>query len=106
MTRLHEETGSLGLRAGIGRAVAQTGGLISSAAAITAVSFASFLFSPLSSLRQLGFALVVGIGVDAMLVRPLLVPCGQWLLNRRSESKRMAQLMTAPRAEPMVHVPN
>ncbi len=61
MARLHEETGTLGLRAGIGRAVAQTGGLISSAAAITAVSFASFLFSPLSSLRQLGFALVVGI---------------------------------------------
>ena len=89
MARLHEETGTLGLRAGIGRAVAQTGGLISSAAAITAISFASLLFSPLSSLRELGFALVVGITVDAALVRPLLVPCGQWLLNRRSESDRM-----------------
>ncbi len=90
MARLHEETGALGLRAGIVRAVARTGGLISSAAAITAVSFASFLFSPLASLRQLGFALVVGIGVDALLVRPLLVPCGQWLLNRRSEARRDA----------------
>ena len=68
--------------------MAQTGGLITSAAAITAISFASLLFSPLSSLRQLGFALVVGITVDAVLVRPLLVPCGQWLLNRRSESDR------------------
>ena len=37
--------------------------MISSAAAITACSFASFLFSPLASLRQLGFALVVGITV-------------------------------------------
>ncbi len=106
MARLHEETGTLGLRAGIGRAVAQTGGLISSAAAITAVSFASFLFSPLSSLRQLGFALVVGIAVDAMLVRPLLVPCGQWLLNRRSESRRMARLMVAPRVEALTPVSN
>ncbi len=104
MARLHEETGTLGLRAGIGRAVAQTGGLISSAAAITAVSFASFLFSPLSSLRQLGFALVVGITVDALIVRPLLVPCGQWLLHRRSESRRMGQLLPAPRAEPMARV--
>jgi RND superfamily putative drug exporter len=105
MARLHEESGTLGLRAGIGRAVAQTGGLISSAAAITAVSFASFLFSPLSSLRQLGFALVVGITVDALLVRPLLVPCGQWLLNRRSESRRMGQLLPpAPRVEPMAAV--
>ena len=101
MARLHEETGTLGLRAGIGRAVAQTGGLISSAAAITAVSFASFLFSPLGSLRQLGFALVVGITVDALLVRPLLVPCGQWLLNRRSESRRMGQLLGTPRVEPL-----
>jgi RND superfamily putative drug exporter len=83
MSRLHEETEALGLRAGILRAVAQTGGLISSAAAITACSFAAFLISPLGSLRQLGFALVVGIVIDAALVRPILVPCGQWLMNRR-----------------------
>jgi putative drug exporter of the RND superfamily len=98
MTRLREESAILGLRAGIVRAIGQTGGLITSAAAITACSFASFLFSPLGSLRQLGFALVVGIAIDALLVRPLLVPCGQWLLNRRSESRRMAQLL-APRPE-------
>lgn len=83
MTRLQEESRALGLRAGITRSVAQTGGLISSAAAITACSFSAFMFSPLSSLRQLGFALVVGIITDAVLVRPVLVPCGQWLMNRR-----------------------
>ena len=104
MARLHEETGTLGLKAGIGRAVAQTGGLISSAAAITAISFASLLFSPLSSLQELGFALVVGITVDATLVRPLLVPCGQWLLNRRSESDRAANHVAAPHREPAVRV--
>lgn len=85
MTRLQEEARERGLRTGIRRAIAQTGGLISSAAAITACSFASFLFSPLSSLRQLGFALVVGILIDATLVRPLLVPCGHWLLRRSRE---------------------
>jgi len=89
MTRLQEESRSLGLRAGITRAVAQTGGLISSAAAITACSFSSLLFSPLVSLRQLGFALVVGITVDAILVRPVLVPCGQWLMKRRAEQLRI-----------------
>ncbi|HEX8200327.1 MAG TPA: MMPL family transporter [Isosphaeraceae bacterium] len=82
MARLQEEVRALGLKAGINRAIAQTGGLISSAAAITACSFAALLFSPLSSLRQLGFALVVGITIDAVLVRPVLVPCGQWLLHR------------------------
>jgi putative drug exporter of the RND superfamily len=85
MTRLNEESQRRGLRNGIVRAIGQTGGLISSAAIITASSFASFLLSPLSSLRQLGFALVVGILVDAVLVRPLLVPCGHWLLRRTRE---------------------
>ncbi len=85
MTRLNEESQKRGLRNGIVRAIGQTGGLISSAAIITASSFASFLLSPLSSLRQLGFALVVGILIDAILVRPLLVPCGHWLLRRTRE---------------------
>jgi RND superfamily putative drug exporter len=83
MTRLREESRQLGLKAGIARAIGQTGGLITSAAAITACSFASFLASPLGSLRQLGFALVVGITVDALVVRPVLVPCGHWLLHRQ-----------------------
>jgi RND superfamily putative drug exporter len=103
MARLREETGVLGLRAGISRAIGQTGGLISSAAAITAVSFASFMFSPLSSLRQLGFALVVGIAIDAVLVRPVLVPCGHWLLNRRRESKRLTALLS-PAIQPLSRV--
>jgi putative drug exporter of the RND superfamily len=91
MTRLHEESKRSGLRRGIVRAIGHTGGLISSAALITATSFASFILSPLGSLRQLGFALVVGILVDAVLVRPLLVPCGHWLLNQ----------LTRPRYSPV-----
>jgi RND superfamily putative drug exporter len=43
------------------------------------------MFSPLVSLQQLGFSLVLGIVIDAVLVRPLLVPCGHWLINRSSE---------------------
>jgi len=104
MARLHEETVVHGLRAGVERAVAQTGGLISSAAAITAVSFASFLFSPLSSLRQLGFALVVGIAVDALLVRPLLVPCGQWLLHRRGQPRLIEPLKSLTAVESMTEM--
>src|SRR5205807_7572153 len=98
MTRLREESRALGLRRGIIRAVGQTGGLITSAAAITACSFASFLTSPLGSLRQLGFALVVGITVDALLVRPVLVPCGHWLLARAGV--RRAAAAAAPAAGP------
>jgi RND superfamily putative drug exporter len=106
MSRLQAEVKALGLKSGINRAVAQTGGLISSAALITAASFASFLSSPLSSLKQLGFALVVGITVDAMLVRPVLVPCGHWLLNRQRERKRTRTLVTTPTVGSLARVPD
>jgi putative drug exporter of the RND superfamily len=94
MSRLHEEARTHGLQQGIRRAVAATGGLISSAAAITACSFASLLLSPLASLRQLGFALVVGVTVDAVLVRPVLVPCGHWLMKNRND--RNPSLLNPP----------
>jgi RND superfamily putative drug exporter len=100
MDRVRQESEHLGLRAGIIRAVGKTGGLITSAAAITACSFASFLSSPLASLRQLGFALVVGIAIDALVVRPLLVPCGHWLLNRRRDSRRPAPATHAATPQP------
>jgi RND superfamily putative drug exporter len=103
MARLQEESRALGLKAGINRAVAQTGGLISSAAAITACSFASFLFSPLGSIRQLGLALVIGILIDAAFVRPVLVPCGQWLMYRRTERRRELPLGT-PSLGPITQV--
>jgi RND superfamily putative drug exporter len=106
MARLQEESKALGLRAGINRAIAQTGGLISSAAAITACSFASFLFSPLGSLRQLGFALVVGIITDAVLVRPVLVPIGQWILYRRHERRRDTLIAAQPALPQLAHVPD
>ena len=102
MSRLQEEVRALGLKAGITKAIGQTGGLITSAAAITACSFAAMMVSPLASLRQLGFALVVGIITDAVLVRPVLVPCGQWLINHGRERRRQRALTrsTAPLPRP------
>ena len=98
MARLREESHRTELGAAIIHAVGQTGGLITSAAAITACSFASFLFSPLASLRQLGFALVVGITIDALIVRPVLVPCGHWLMKRPGGwRQRSIPTMAAPR---------
>jgi putative drug exporter of the RND superfamily len=105
MARLREESHLRPLRAAIIHAVGQTGGLISSAAAITACSFASFLFSPLSSLRQLGFALVIGITTDALIVRPLLVPCGHWLLKRSVERHQRSAPALHATDSPREHAP-
>lgn len=108
MARLREESEARGLRSGIVRAIAQTGGLISSAAAITACSFASFLTSPLGSLRQLGFALAVGITVDAIVVRPILVPCGHWLWHKAGAARRPPKplALAAPERGPLAVVPD
>jgi putative drug exporter of the RND superfamily len=98
MAQLREERDVLGLKSGVVWAVGQTGGLITSAASITACRFAAFLFRPLGSLPQPGFALVVGITINAVLVRPLLVPCGHGLLNLRRESpSRLAAVVTPAR---------
>jgi RND superfamily putative drug exporter len=88
------------------RAIGHTGGLITSAAMITACSFASFLLSPLNSLRQLGFALVVGITIDAVLVRPVLVPCGHWLMTHPRERNRPGPLISTPVGAALVHGPD
>jgi RND superfamily putative drug exporter len=106
MTRLQEETRLHGLRLGIARAIGHTGGLITSAAMITACSFAAFLLSPLGSLRQLGFALVVGITIDAVLVRPVLVPCGHWLMTHPRERNRPGPLVSTPVEATLVHRPD
>jgi hypothetical protein len=57
---------------------------------------AMFLISPLGSLRPLGFAPVVAITVDAVVVRPVLVPCGHWLLHRRRRRRRPALAAAIP----------
>ncbi len=80
ITRLHEELRHGSLLEAIRASIGKTGALISSAAAITVCSFGSFMASPLTALQQLGFAMALGISIDALLVRPILVPCGHWLI--------------------------
>lgn len=60
----------------------RTGRLISVAAAIMVVVFASMLGSRALELRQLGFALAVAVIVDATLIRLVLVPALMQLFGR------------------------
>lgn len=107
MTRIREETKLHGFERGIALGIGTTGALITSAALITVVSFACFMLSPLSSIRQLGFALVVGITIDALVVRPVLMPCGHWLLERyraiRDEDDSSDEVPPVPEPTPAHH---
>ncbi len=60
----------------------KTGRIITSAAAIMIVIFGAFSFANLVVIKQLGFAMAVGVLVDATLIRALLVPAAMRVLGR------------------------
>jgi RND superfamily putative drug exporter len=74
MTRAREETDTLGHRPGILHALTVTGGVITSAGVVLAATFASLAVLPLVSGLQLGLLVALGVLLDTLAVRTLLVP--------------------------------
>ena len=74
MTRVREETMTIGTRAGIIKGLTVTGGVITSAGIVLAATFGVLGILPLVFLAQLGFAVSFGVLLDAIVVRSLLVP--------------------------------
>jgi RND superfamily putative drug exporter len=74
VTQLRREVAAHGLTAGLTLALTRTGRVITSAGAVLAASFAILLSQPIDLLFQFGFAMAVGILLDTLLVRGLLVP--------------------------------
>jgi RND superfamily putative drug exporter len=72
--RAHGEAATHGTRQGMVRAVASTGGVITSAGIVLAGVFAALGVLPLVTLGQLGIIVGLGVLVDTMLVRTVIVP--------------------------------
>jgi RND superfamily putative drug exporter len=66
-------------------ALGKTGGVLTSCGLIMAGTFGTLLVGTLSELRQMGFALAFGVLLDALVVRPVLVPAFLLLLARWRE---------------------
>ena len=88
MARVIEEEKKHGITEGTRLAVAHTGGIISSCGLIMAGTFGSMLTGTLTSLRELGFALGLGILLDTFLVRPVLVPAFVVVVDRIRAARR------------------
>jgi putative drug exporter of the RND superfamily len=74
MTRAREEAGRLGHRRGVLHALTVTGGVITSAGLVLAATFASLSVLPLVPTLQTGLIVAVGVLLDTLIVRSLLVP--------------------------------
>ena len=73
-TMVREEAAIHGTREGMLRALALTGGVITSAGLVLAATFAVLGVLPLVALAQLGFVVGFGVLLDTLLVRTLIVP--------------------------------
>jgi hypothetical protein len=81
--RIKEEVAKHGVREGVHVAVARTGAIITSAGIILAGTFAGMMAGEMMLLKQLGFAVAVGVLIDTFVVRTILDPAlaaffGRW----------------------------
>lgn len=74
MSRAREESLAHGTREGVRRALAVTGGVITSAGIVLAATFAALGVIPLIFLAQIAVIVGLGVLIDTFVVRSLLVP--------------------------------
>ncbi len=106
MTRVHEEAKRVGTRRAALVGLAATGGVITSAGLVLAGTFAVLGTLPLTFLAQLGFAVAVGVLIDTIIVRAILVTAltldvGRWmwwpskLMHKRDDDEPFAEVPPA-----------
>jgi RND superfamily putative drug exporter len=87
ITRVLQERKQHGMVEGTRRALAQTGGTITSCGLIMAGTFATLMLGGLGTLVQIGFALAFGVLLDTFVIRPFMVPAFTLLVWREKGAK-------------------
>ena len=100
MTRAREESMRHGTRDGVLRALAVTGGVITSAGLVLAATFGALSVLPLLFLVQMAFLVGFGVLLDTFVVRSLVVPSAVALIGDKVWwPSRLARRTTDPEPE-------
>ncbi len=83
MTRVREESIKLGTRPGILKGLTVTGGVITSAGIVLAATFLVLGVLPLVFLREIGFAVAIGVLIDTFIIRSTLVPALSYDIGKK-----------------------
>ena len=81
--RIREEAAVAGLRPGVRRGLGLTGGVITAAGLIMAGCFGAITLIPTVAVAEVGSAVVIGVLVDTLLVRTVLVPAALLTIGDR-----------------------
>jgi len=84
MDRVRREARIFGTRDGTLRALTATGSVVTSAGMILAGTFAALTLLPLEPLVQIGAAVALGVLLDTLIVRAVLVPSLTYLIGDRA----------------------
>ena len=98
VTRAKEEVPLLGTSEGMIRALAATGGVITSAGILLAAVFAVLGVLPLIALTQIGVIVCIGVLIDTLLVRTVIVPALTFVARDRFWWPRRPELTDAEAA--------
>ncbi|MEY4988557.1 MAG: hypothetical protein RI933_190 [Actinomycetota bacterium] len=83
VTRAKEEAEKFGTREGMIRALGATGGVITSAGILLAAVFAVLGVLPLVALAQIGVIVCIGVLLDTLLVRTVIVPALAFIAGKK-----------------------
>lgn len=84
MARVREDTRTHDTRTAVRTALLSTGSVITSAGLVLAGTFSILMILPLVMLFQLGFTVALGVLLDTVLVRVVLVPAITYLLGEKA----------------------
>ncbi len=82
--RIREEAGQIGTRPGILRGLGVTGGVITAAGIVMAGTFAALARLPDVSVAEVGSAVALGVLLDTLLVRTVLVPASLLIIGEHA----------------------